>query len=32
MLNASVVTLVIGWLLPLLIHLTGNLVWDNRLL
>lgn len=32
MLKASVVTLVIGWLLLLLIHLTGNLVWDNRLL
>lgn len=32
MLKASAVTLAIGWALLLLIHLTGNLVWDNRLL
>lgn len=32
MLKASAVTLAIGWAILILIQITGNLVWDNRLL
>jgi hypothetical protein len=30
--KASAVTLAIGWAILFLIHATGNLMWDNRLL